>query len=530
MKTPQELEAELLAKAIKDIEEMEKKAAEDRKAKAAAASAPPAGPQVPKVGNPNSAASGSAAAPQVPNSGKPVVNDSQQKAYSDKPKGKPVLVQGGGAASGAAARAAGGSGSSSAGAAKPLTSDEIYARQLQEQMAEHDRIHRARLARDEQATAAFLAQANNPHRDRLTQEEQATAAFLAEEDKARRDRLAKEEQASAAFLAGFQNDQKRSEEERKREREAREKADAELAKKLAGGAPKINAEAGNAANNNFEPSLQHREFSVSALEIARHYSEAHKRWTDKKPKHDPKAADAKKYAEDLKAFEENKKKTLESLTAARAHPSVAGERNAKELMDAHKYTESYIRPTVVPLLNLDDDFTLTDKNLLADVVLAEVTKFLADQHANEVEEQIRQQKFGSALLDEKKKTQIEETAANIQKYLKQIENINTTFARVKAAKATTKSEIDKETNLHIDQFVSRNWSLAIKLGHAYKLAIATAMSDNIADKGGCTAGLMARLFATYVVNMSTALDPAALYAGASQDNVKPKESAAAKPK
>ncbi len=301
----------------------------------------------------------------------------------------------------------------------------------------------------------------------------------------KKQRLAKEEAANQALLMGFKKQQLLEQQNRHlrvHQSDADEALILQLLEQEKRNALKEQEEAGASLALLMEQAGEH---TLTEADILAQYQAANKRWEDKKPKACRKIdKDGKKQAEALKAAEAYKKEMLALLATVRSHPSVAGNPGSKELMDAHTYTRSYIQPTLPKLLQLDTHFNLSDPNLNPDVVLAEVKVFLETELAN-------LNKISADALKSKNDQNHQAKMANIQK----------TFALIKG------QGIDAETNANINQFVSRNWSLAKKLGRPYINAIASVFNDNIADQGGCTAGLIARLFATYVIDLVTLLAP-----------------------
>lgn len=349
--------------------------------------------------------------------------------------------------------------------------------------------------KDRLAALALQKEFNDEERrkqERLKLENAKSAAFLAqyqrERSKAREPKHSEEDDASMAYAHKLQEEEREA--ERLRRRKAQEIANADAAASFA---------------------LQNGEQSYLSITIpAEQFFAASERWNAKKPKRDPrKHKNEKDYTDELAAFERTKEEALELLKTVLKHPSVAGEPGAKELMDAHKYTVSYIRPNLKPLLKLDVEHELSDPKHSAATVLSEVTKFLDMQLAE-------RNKFpaGNNLSEAEMKKREAEKAENKKQYTAKMEKINTTFSKIKGY------VIDQETEGHIEEFLSRNWSLAKLLGKPYddgllkcanfcpyKDAIASILNDNIADKGGCTAGLMARLFAVYVKFLVILLAP-----------------------
>ncbi len=161
-------------------------------------------------------------------------------------------------------------------------------------------------------------------------------------------------------------------------------------------------------------------------------------------------------------------KTLEPIMVS---PAVAGEYPnggaglpVAALTDAHKFTCTLIREGIPKLRAIDDilrPINQTNLDMPTPAVLADI---LASLKHN--------QSFSAA----------------------DIANITVSLNNVIAAA----NPIDlAETQAHVPQLLSRVWTLAKRLGRAYTSAVATALSDNIADQGGCIPGLVARLYPIY---------------------------------
>lgn len=72
-------------------------------------------------------------------------------------------------------------------------------------------------------------------------------------------------------------------------------------------------------------------------------------------------------------------------------------------------------------------------------------------------------------------------------------NITNTFTRI----SSSKSPIDTESQVNVIEVISRAWSLACLMGDGFKTIVASCLSDNIGDGGGCLPGVTARLFGPY---------------------------------
>jgi hypothetical protein len=162
---------------------------------------------------------------------------------------------------------------------------------------------------------------------------------------------------------------------------------------------------------------------------------------------------------------------VQTLAPILNSPAVSGEYAnggaglaVEALTDAHKYTCTFIREGISVLRAIDDilrpiDLSL-NPNMPPQAVLAEIKSVL---QAEPVHVQI-------------------------------IQHITTSINNVIAAA----NPVDiAETGAHVQQLLSRTWTLAKILGPDYTRAIASALSDNIADAGGCIPGLVARLYPIY---------------------------------
>lgn len=162
---------------------------------------------------------------------------------------------------------------------------------------------------------------------------------------------------------------------------------------------------------------------------------------------------------------EERAKILADLQNILNSPAVVGDpidpKKPAPLMDAHKYTKTLIRDGIKVLFGIDKQCQLSDHSQTPEQVLKEVFDFLGKL----------------SVLPERVL----------------IENIKGTFARI--AKEPAVEAIETLANAH--HVLSAAWLLAKKWGPEYMGAIATCLSDNIGDKGGCIAGLIARLYTPY---------------------------------
>ncbi len=170
---------------------------------------------------------------------------------------------------------------------------------------------------------------------------------------------------------------------------------------------------------------------------------------------------------------------LQALAPILNSPAVKGECPNGEAgppvtaqMDAHKYTCTLIRASIPILRSIDDVLRPIDLNLNPDMppqaVLAEILVDLQKNYA--------------------------ETDPELQTTLACIPYITTSIQNLSAAATPIDTA---ETHAHVQQLLSRTWTLAKILGPDYKDAIAHALSNNIADGGGCIPGMVARLYPIY---------------------------------
>lgn len=144
-------------------------------------------------------------------------------------------------------------------------------------------------------------------------------------------------------------------------------------------------------------------------------------------------------------------------------PTVIGEKNAKgALTDAHKFTTTLIRAGIPVLLEIDKACTFSSETMSPAKVQAEIQAFLKNVEVQP----------GVFLA-----------------------HINNTFLKI----GTARNPVDAETGANVYHILSRTWTLAKnrKLGPTYQRKVASILSDNIADQGGCIAGLIARLYPLY---------------------------------
>ncbi len=169
---------------------------------------------------------------------------------------------------------------------------------------------------------------------------------------------------------------------------------------------------------------------------------------------------------------EQRLKFLDELELIIRSPAVAGEYSKKEgeglpvaeLTDAHKFTSTLIRAGIPTLRAIDD--TLRPINELnpdmpPQAVLAEILAKIEHNPSFSPND---------------------------------VANISTSINNVIAAG----NPIDlAETQAQVPELLSRTWTLAKRLGTNFTAAVATALSDNIADAGGCIPGLVARVYPIY---------------------------------
>lgn len=225
-------------------------------------------------------------------------------------------------------------------------------------------------------------------------------------------------------------------------------------------------------------------------------------WNSKMPNRDPKAADHKKYSEELKRAQEYKAAALKLLSEIRQHSSVVGIPHAKKPIGAHDYTADFIKPMLPKLIALDTYFGFSNPNLTLELISAEMNEFNEAQFklVNRSSEDIK------LSADDKKKND-EQLTKNSAELTTKRTNIANSFARVMAARG-----VDGETGAHAEQFISRSWTLAKKMGLVEQTTIAALFSDNTelwkdGVRGGCIPGIVARLWSPYVITLTTLLAP-----------------------
>lgn len=172
-----------------------------------------------------------------------------------------------------------------------------------------------------------------------------------------------------------------------------------------------------------------------------------------------------------KLSKEQVEKIEKTLLEILQSPAVAGEAT-NQLTDAHKYTRTLIRAGIPVLQNIDDQFKLSTDSLAPTLVLKEVLEMI-EKMPKEVKELSRIS----------------------------VDAINATFQRIAGAPALEA----QETNANAHHLLSRSWTLGKSMGMEYQTAVATCLSDNITDKGGCIPGLIARLYAVYARMMGIML-------------------------
>lgn len=122
-------------------------------------------------------------------------------------------------------------------------------------------------------------------------------------------------------------------------------------------------------------------------------------------------------------------------------------------IDAHTHTRTLVKEGVPQVINFDNQFQLSKSDLTVERVRKEVLALGFSEYAN---------------------------------------NIQTTLNAI-----NEKSPIETgETNVDVVNLLSRTWSLANQLD-VYQEKIAYILNANVQDKGGCLAGLVARLYPVY---------------------------------
>lgn len=160
---------------------------------------------------------------------------------------------------------------------------------------------------------------------------------------------------------------------------------------------------------------------------------------------------------------------------------------------AHK-SSAFIKSKMGEFLKLDAYFAgsdprvaLYDSTLTIEKVSAEMNAFIKEQFEG----------YSGYKTDPK-------LAADHQT---QSVNIASSFAKVAAARG-----FDNETGTHVEQFISRCWTLAKKMGLDEKTIIASHFSGNTelwknGIKGGCIPGIVNRLWSFFVISLTTLLAP-----------------------
>lgn len=122
-------------------------------------------------------------------------------------------------------------------------------------------------------------------------------------------------------------------------------------------------------------------------------------------------------------------------------------------IDAHTHTRTLVKEGMPQVINFDNQFQLSKSDLTVERVRKEVLALGFSEYAN---------------------------------------NIQTTLNAI-----NEKSPIETaETNVDVVNLLSRTWSLANQLD-VYQEKIAYILNANVQDKGGCLAGLVARLYPVY---------------------------------
>ncbi len=159
--------------------------------------------------------------------------------------------------------------------------------------------------------------------------------------------------------------------------------------------------------------------------------------------------------------------------------SLPGGAPVSDRADAHRFTRSFIRAGAPVLTAIDDKFKLSDPNLSPDQVLKEVLAFVESIPKKYIKPEV-------VGLIQNTINLIAINRANNEKLA----------AEGKLASDQVNVEYG-ETAVNIPQFLSRSWTLATRLGQVHMGIITSCLGDNIADGGGCMAGLIARLYAVY---------------------------------
>ena len=133
-------------------------------------------------------------------------------------------------------------------------------------------------------------------------------------------------------------------------------------------------------------------------------------------------------------------------------------------VNAHAHTSTQIRGDLPKVLAIDSEFNISNQSISLKVVESEILKFLSDS-ADKVDDTLRVQSS----------------------------HVQTSFARVQKEGPVEAGE----TKAHVVELISRVWTLASDSGQDYQGIVASCFSDNIADGGGCLAGLVARLYMPY---------------------------------
>lgn len=138
-------------------------------------------------------------------------------------------------------------------------------------------------------------------------------------------------------------------------------------------------------------------------------------------------------------------------------------------IDAHTYTKTDIRNGIPQVIAIDDKCKFSNKTIKPETILKEVLEFVDT--------------IPKAMNPPNK------------------ENIKKTFLLLMAQKSPIEAE---ETHANVPEFLSRVWSLTKKFRNLNMVAeamgqIAIILDQNIADKGGCMAGLVARLYPPFVI-------------------------------
>lgn len=140
--------------------------------------------------------------------------------------------------------------------------------------------------------------------------------------------------------------------------------------------------------------------------------------------------------------------------------------------DAHKYTRSIIRDDLPKILSIDDKYNLSTKEISLKDVEKKSIDFISE---------------------------LEKNSGDKTYLTKCIKNIKLTFSKIN-------NSIDVETQVNVIELVSRAWDLATKLGVNEQGMVISIFNDNIADGGGCLAGLVARLYIPYINFVRDALN------------------------